>query len=448
MSIGSALQTGVNGLRAQATKLATLSDNIANSATVGYKRADTQFSSLVINNGSSTSYTAGGVTTTVRTEVSQAGTILASDTNTDLAIAGNGFFAVSTAATGGENALTRAGSFRVDDAGFLRNAAGYYLMGYDAGPNGPLAGGGVPSLTTFDGLEAINLAGIQGSASPTTEIVYSGNIPAQAPTGAVAPVEYQSSIQYFDDLGAAKQLTLRWVQDGVAPTTVDSNRWNLEVYDGNATTGTLITTLSDVDFTGAAAGISPGTPDYNGATSATPVGYAAAMAAATGTLSITVPGPAGPATQTIDIVLGAEGTLEGVTQFGGDFTPQTNTDGSSLGKLQNVEIGEDGTVSAIFDNGEVRAIYRIPLADVINPEGMTPIDGNAFQLSGTSGDLRLAFAGTNNIGSIQSNALEGANVDIAEELTTLIETQRAYSSNATVIQTADEMLEEVTRLGR
>jgi flagellar hook protein FlgE len=169
---------------------------------------------------------------------------------------------------------------------------------------------------------------------------------------------------------------------------------------------------------------------------------------ATGVLSLTVPGPAGPLSQPIAINLGAPNTLDGTTQFGGDFSPQTITDGSSLGKLQNVEIGEDGTVSAIFDNGEIREVYKIPLADVVNPEGMTPIDGNAFQLSGTSGDLRLAFAGSSGIGSIQANALEGANVDIAEELTTLIETQRAYSSNATVIQTADEMLEEVTRLGR
>lgn len=437
MSIGSALQTGVNGLKAQATKLATVSDNIANSATVGYKRSTTEFSTLVVNNASSSTYTAGGVTTQIRTEVSKAGTILASDSPTDLAIAGGGFFAVANQADGTGSALTRAGSFRADQAGNLRNAGGYFLQGFPLNPDGTYVNG-APSLTTFDSMETVNINAIQGAARATTEIGYSGNIPA----GTAGP--FQAGVQYFDEFGGTRTVTFNWVPNG-AP---GSNIWDLEIYDGS-TAGTLITTLTGIDFTGGAPGAVPGTPDYPAAAGAfvgtDPAYTIQNYVEADGTFELVLPGPAA---QTITFNLGQQNALNGITQFGGDFTPQSAVDGSALGELQQIDIEEDGTLVAIFDNGEIRPVYQIPLVDVINPEGLTPVDGNAFTLSATSGALRVAIAGTNNTGTISSGALEGANVDIAQELTTLIETQRAYSSNATVVQTADEMLEEVTRLGR
>ena len=442
MSIGSALQTGVNGLRAQATKIATISDNIANSATVGYKRSDTRFSSLVVNGPYAPSYTAGGVTTNVRQEIATTGAIISSTTDTDLAVQGEGFFAVSQRADGSGPALTRAGSFRPDENGDLRNDGGYYLRGFPLNADGTFTNG-APSLSTFDSLDTVNISNLQGSAQATTEVVYSGNLPADTAT-LPAPVEFQSSVQSFDALGASSTVTLNWSQ-----AVPGSNIWDLQIYDGTVATGTLITSLSGIDFSGGG-GLTPGTPDYAAtATSAPPAGYVVgAFDPATGTLPITVPGPAGPATQTINISIGAEGTLEGVTQFGGDFTPVTTVDGSSLGELEGIDFAEDGTMIALFDNGEIRPIFQIPLANVLNPNGLGLLDGNAFALSNESGDLSLQLAPNRNVGFVQSGALESANVDIATELTDLIETQRAYSSNATVIQTADEMLEEVTRLGR
>ncbi|MCK5750381.1 MAG: flagellar hook-basal body complex protein, partial [Oricola sp.] len=135
------------------------------------------------------------------------------------------------------------------------------------------------------------------------------------------------------------------------------------------------------------------------------------------------------------------------TQFAGDYNPETFADGSGLGELEAIDINEQGIMIAVFSTGERRPIYEIPLADVVNPDGLTPGDGNVFSLSASSGALRLAAAG-NGVGEVNAGALEGANVDIATELTSLIETQRAYSSNATVVRTADEMLEEVTRIKR
>ncbi|GGY50713.1 flagellar hook protein FlgE [Parvularcula lutaonensis] len=440
MSIGSALQTGVNGLRAQATKLATVSDNIANSATVGYKRSTTEFSTLVVNTGSSASYTAGGVTTNIRTEVSKSGNIIGTDNVTDLAIAGNGFFAVAADPAGQGAALTRAGSFRADQFGNLQNAGGYYLQGFPLDPQGNYVNG-APSLTTFASMETVNVNNIQGSAQPTTRIDYSGNVSA----GTAGP--FQAGIQYFDEFGASQTISFNWIPNGGA----GSNVWDLELWAGPVGTGQRIGDLSGIDFTGGAPGSVAGTPNYGGATLNLDPGAAGLgfnlnnFVTADGAFDLTLPGPAG---QVITLDIGDENALNGVTQFGGDFSPLTSVDGSALGQLQALDIRDDGTLVAIFDNGEIRPIYQIPLVDVINPEGLNPIDGNAFTLSADSGNLRVAIAGTSGIGTLNAGALENSNVDVAEELTTLIETQRAYSSNATVVQTADEMLEEVTRIGR
>lgn len=435
MSIGSALQAGVNGLRAQATKLATISDNIANSSTVGYRRSTVDFSSLVVGDTSDTNFTAGGLTTTVRTEVSDNGGLISTSSQTDLGITGRGFFAVTDGIDGSGSALTRAGSFLPDQFGNLQNAGGYFLQGFPLERDGTFTNG-APSLTTFESLETVNIGNIQGTAQPTTFINFAGNVPS----GDAGP--FQAGIQYFDEFGASQTLTLNWVANG-GP---GSNVWDLEVYDGT-TGGTLITTLNGIDFTGGGPGAVAGNPDYPGAA---PVSLAPGYNVinyneAAGTFDIVLPGPGA---QTLTLNLGTENTLDGVTQFGGDFTPQTQIDGSALGELLEIDFREDGTLVAIFDNGEVRPIYQIPLVDVLNPDGLRPLDGNAFQLSADSGSLRVGLAGSNGTGTISAGVLEESNVDVAEELTTLIETQRAYSSNATVVQTADEMLEEVTRIGR
>ncbi len=420
MSIGSALQPGGSGLKALSTRLATISDNIANSSTIGYKRYDTQFSSLVINSGARGSFSAGGASSIVRTDISRSGGIIGSDVMTDLAIGGSGFFAVSSAAAGGDFALTRAGSFRPDETGALRNAAGYYLQGFALNPDGTYAAG-APSLTTFDSLQTINIGAINGTAQATSEVSFVGNVP-QNSTG-----PFETGIQYYDDFGAAQTLTLNWVNTG-------PNMWDLEIYDGPVA-GPPLGTLSNIDFN---AGV-PGAPNY--ATSAT-AGGVGALNAAAGTVDVTL-----PSGQVITVSIGAEDSFSGVTQFAGDYNPETFADGSALGELEAIDINEQGIMIAVFSTGERRPIFEIPLADVVNPDGLTPGDGNVFTLSASSGGLSLRSAG-DGVGEVNAGALEGANVDIATELTSLIETQRAYSSNATVVRTADEMLEEVTRLKR
>ena len=157
----------------------------------------------------------------------------------------------------------------------------------------------------------------------------------------------------------------------------------------------------------------------------------------------------GGGTQQINLDLGSLGQQDGITQFSGAYTPtRIERDGAQFGSLDRVEIDAEGVVTAIFDNGQVRPIYQIPIIDFVNPNGLTAVDGNAFQISDESGAYYLWDASSGPAGDINSSSLENSTVDIAEEFSNMIITQRAYSSNAKIIQTADEMLQELTNLKR
>lgn len=417
MSVFSALSYGVAGMQAQSSRLAALSNNIANTSTAGYRRVDVDFAALVTSGGTGErTPSAGGVTTLGRTDVARNGAIEGSTNGTDLALRGAGFFLVEDAAGGGEPLLTRAGQFRVDDQGRLVNANGYALLGVrtdDAGaPTSPLSD--PASLQTLD------VANLTFTGSPTTQVGYTGNIPAQA-TGGANPPE-TSTLTVFDDLAAPRTLTLQWT-----PNAGAANQWTLDLFDNGANVGAV-----DVSFNAV------------GPQAGSPAAYASALPVANGVVSVPINGGA----QTVQLNLGAPGSYDGVTQFDGPFATQSTRDGAGFGAFSGVEIDEAGVVFARFDNGQTRPVYQIPVARNANDDGLNAIDGAAFQRTAASGELRIGVAGQAGFGAVSAFAVERSNVDIAEELTALIETQRAYSSNTTVVRTADEMLDEATRLKR
>lgn len=427
MSIYSAMNSGVSGLAAQSAKFGAISDNISNSGTVGYKRTGAQFSTLVTGSSSAGTYSAGGVVANLQTEVSRSGIISRSTYATDLAISGNGFFVVGTAADsndiqGTSRLLTRAGAFRPDDNGNLINSAGYYLQGWPLDNNGQVVGGGDPSRTSFEDLQTVTLGALTGTAEGTKLISYAANLPASMTTEAT-PQSFSTPIDYYTPLGFTNKLELQWVPTG-GTAAAPSNSWTLNVVDNGTVVGSANITFSD------------------GITGTQPAGRIETISVPGGVLDVTL-----NSGQQISLNLGANGS--GLTQWGDQYVPGTiSKDGAGYAPLERVEIGEDGVLTAIYQNGLRQAAYKIPVANVTNPDGLTRVGGNAFQVSRASGDFYLWDAGTGPAGAIDGSALEASNVDIAEELTSIIETQRAYSSNAKIIQTADEMMDEITRLMR
>ncbi|PYE84374.1 flagellar hook protein FlgE [Pseudoroseicyclus aestuarii] len=430
MSISSAMQTGVSGLKAYSTSVGKISDNIANANTDGYHRS---FAQMVT---STTGPDApAGVRAVAGTDVGNAGALRPTDRATDLALQGDGFFLVSKTPNdpvASNYFLTRAGSFTADSEGNLVNAAGYYLSGWAMGEDGTT---GTVDRNGIGSVSTVNLAGqtVQGSAS--TEMALTGNLPSQE-TGLAQPGDpFVSTAEYFTPLGEAERLTMSW-QPGA-----DDNSWTLTLSDAEGAA------LGSVDVTFANSGPGAGAPlSYSNATNlaTAPAGFA--FDPATGTATLTLDN--GDAPQPMTLSLGAPGSFDGLTQFAGDYALNTPAvDGAEAGALQRTEIA-NGIVYGVFDNGTRSALFEIPVAQVANVDGLEAQDGNAYRTTIESGDWRLGNAGSGSLGTIASGALESSNVDIAEELTDLIATQRAYSTSAKIITTADEMLEVTTQLKR
>ena len=163
----------------------------------------------------------------------------------------------------------------------------------------------------------------------------------------------------------------------------------------------------------------------------------------TGSFPVNVTG--GP----IDVMIGQIGQASGMTQLSDIFSPvEINQNGTAAGTITTIDVDENGNVYAQFSTGLSRRLYQIPLVDVPNPNGLKAHDGQTYSTSRTSGAFYLWTAGDGPTGEVVSYAREESTTDIAAELTGLITTQRAYSSNAKVIQTVDEMLQETTNIKR
>lgn len=436
MSISSSLNAGVAGLSANATRLATISDNIANSGTYGYKRASADFENFVINHarGAGT-YSAGGVRASTSRLIDEQGALVATANALDLAVSGRGMLPVTTAVslnglTGGSQPLmmTTTGAFRPDADGILRTDSGLVLLGWPANPDGSIP---VLPRDTVAGLQPVVINTNQTVGDPTTVMHLGVNLPATATEAGASGSTLPLSVEYFGNLGTSDTLDITF--SPIVPATGASNSWTMEIRD-SAQNGALIGqyTLTFDDTRGDGGTLASVTTLSGGAYD--PV---------SGTLALSVAG--GPITMTV----GKPGDPSGLTQLSDSFAPTSITkDGSPVGNLTTVEVDDNGYVIATYDTGFTRRIYQIPVVDVPNPNGLITLSNQTFQISPDSGSFFLWDAGDGPAGAIVGYAREGSATDVAAELTALIQTQRAYSSNAKVIQTVDEMLQETTNIKR
>ncbi len=434
MSISNAMASGVSGLLANSTAVERISYNIANANTVGYRRS---FAQMVTAGALSAS--GGSLATGVKTNLLHTnhhdGSYQATQRATNLAISGTGFFVVNQnvdALSSSPNVFSRVGSFEPDNEGFLRNAAGHYLMGFGYDDTGSL---GAVDRSSFNDLIPVNVANQTISGTTTSTMAITGNLPSQE-TGQTNPGDpFVSSVEYYTPLGDAERLTFSWAPSSTA------NQWVLTVSDGTSDFGTVTIDYND-------SGALAGSPQGYSAIASSPVAPATfAFDPLTGQMTIDIDN--GTIPQNVVIDLGAPDTFDGLTQFAGDYTPlKADVDGSQSGTLVRVEFDEFGEVWGIFDNGTRKPLYSIPLATVPNQNGLLTTDNSTFSVSMDSGAFYLGAAGSGEAGTINAGGLESSNVDIADELTSLIQRQRAYSSNAKIITTADDMLDEMIRMKR
>lgn len=426
MSLYGMMRTGVSGMAAQANRLSTVADNIANSSTTGYKRAYTEFSSLVLPSTPG-SYNSGGVTTNVLNSISKQGALQYTTSTTDLAVDGNGFFVVRDAS--GSPFLTRAGSFVPDGQGRLINSAGYQLMGYSYA-------NGVPAATAngFEGLVPVQISATELTALPTKNGIFTANLPSDAtvvapplPSGNLAGATYtaKSSMVVYDNLGGKKILDVYYTKTG-------ANTWDVAVFDqSKAASGTT-------SFPYAAGGLlSNSTLTFDGTTGKL-VPPAAPPAVDPSILTFTVPGGA---PMTLD--------MSKMTQLASPYAvTKAVTDGNGPSTIERVQFDTDGTMYAQYADGSMKPLFKIPLADVASPDRLIQKSGNVFSQGADSGDVQIGFADAGGRGKMVSGAVENSNVDIAEELTAMIESQRNYTANSKVFQTGADLMDILVNLKR
>jgi flagellar hook protein FlgE len=458
MGLFDALTSAVSGLQAQAFAMQNISGNIANSQTTAYKGINTSFEDLIPGASVPTQQVAGGVIASSVATNNVQGAIQTATTGTYMAINGDGYFVVQPPASftgnmpifGGVDSYTRRGDFQLNSQGYLVNGAGYYLEGIPIDPTTGNPTGNVASPLQFQN----NFL----PANATSQIAYGINLPTKPTTAAfkatvpnselINPTDFTvnptvagtgtvigsdvstfvnesvdgGSVTIYDASGTPANLQLRWAKtDSVASGGTDT--WELFYQtDSTASGATVAWKNTGTDFTFDSTG------QLNPAISNLALTGVSINGVTIGNLTLNTPSGA-------------------ITQFastsGNTTVNNMQQNGYAAGQLQSIAVGNNGTITGTFSNGQNVALAEVPLVHFNSPNNLKSLDGGAFQVTDTSGS---ALAGAS--GKIVGQSLEGSNTDIATEFTKLIVTQQAYSANTKVITTANQMSQDLLNVIR
>ena len=421
MGIYGMMRTGVAGMNAQANRLTGVADNVANVSTAGYKRTDTQFSDLVMPS-TRNAYQSGGVTTTVRHDISMQGAGRGTGKPGDIMLEGNGFFRVQDES--GTEYLTRAGSFQRNGEGYLQNAGGFYLL--DETGKRVVIKGGAGELLQGQVTTQIDLtANLQ---SDKTAIKRTGEDKVDFNPKNEKSYHLKKSATVYDDQGTAVSVDFYY-------TKTDDNTWEMRVC---------------VD-----------TKDQNGDPAVDELlnqtltfGKDGNITSPTTKLTINVPNvnkTSGTITRfPVDLHI-AEKDNNGktsMTQIGANFTFDAEADGYAPGTYKGFSFGTNGEIQVSYSNSQVRTIGTVGLSTVTAPDSLIPITGTVFQAVPEAGGQTFGHPGEGTFGVLRSGMLEESNADIGDELTDMIEAQRNYTANSKVFQTGSEVMDVIVNLKR
>lgn len=417
MGLSSAFYTAISGLQGNSQAMTVTGNNIANSNTVGFKSSSTVFADLLSANIASSSGNSqvgrGSQVQTVQTCFSQGG-FESTESGTDIAIEGSGFFIVSDPLS--ETCLyTRNGNFSFDDNGYLVTADGFRVQGSTYNADGILASGNLSDIqvdlvSQIEAQQTENVT-LQTNLDSNSDILSGFDITAPEDTS-----NYATTTTIYDSLGTSHLLTCYFAK------TADQ-QWDWHLTVDAADLGGTAGDLQEI-------GNGTITFDENGNLL---TGGAAAVAALTW--------DNGSAAQNITYNFDT-------TQFNSDSTVfSQDQDGYPSGEVTDVDIAADGTVSAVYSNGETMAVAMISLATFINTDGLDAVGGSLYSATSESGTPTIGYAGASQ-GTLITQALELSNVDLATEFVDLITIQNGYSANSRVITTIDDMMQELINLKR
>lgn len=456
MSLYASLLAGVSGLKAQTLSMSAVSDNIANVSTIGYKKTNAVFSTLVSGASQDISYAPGGVAGAPRQLINQQGVLQATQRTTDVAIVGSGLFVVNDAR--GEQFFTRAGSFNENSRGQLENASGYLLQGWKVDQAG--------NIIDSSKIDTVAVSTESGVAADTKNLKLGGNLDARA-LAQNSPIDFTTmttstftianadaiaasafsqdfsrTLKVFDTLGNSHNITMNLMKiasgndwafalsspdaTGITGTANNLIGWGTMSFNGDGT-------LGSVQFSSSSTAPTTVTPNVDGDI----IG------------SLPIDWTNGANNSTIALNFGGEDSSSGFAQFAADFNVQSiSRDGAEVGLRTGVSIDSEGFVVASYSNGATQKLWKIPVATFANPNELQARNGSAYGQTTASGEFTLREANKGGAGRIEPLSLEGSNVDLSEEFSQMITTQRAYSAATKIITTADEMLDELLRIKR
>ena len=425
------LFSGVSGLKNHQTRMDVIGNNIANVNTVGFKGSRVQFQDVLnqtIQGAAAGTGTRGGTNpmqvglgmgmASIDTMFTD-GSAQPTGKQTDLAISGQGFFVLSD---GNSQVYTRAGNFDFDTGGnYLVPGSGYKVMGWQADSTGKINTSGAIANITVP-------VGSTMAANATTTITYANNLSAAgaikdaAATPPVAGATASASITAYDSMGNAHKVNGTFTR--TTPT-----EWEFtpaaQTDTNYAVTGGPYTITFNSDGT------------YKSVTS-DPTDPLNPMDPIVGDLTKS-------GASNISIIP----DFSSLTQYGNETTVQaTNQNGYAAGTLDNTSIDPTGTIVGRFTNGQSKYLAKVALATFNNPSGLNKSGTSLYTKSSNSGEPQVGPSGSGGRGSFTPGALEMSNVDLAQEFSNMIITQRGFQANSKIITTTDQMLEELSNLKR
>ena len=405
-----AMYSGISAIEANQQSMDVIGNNIANVNTTAYKAGrvtfEDQLSQTIQGAGAPTATIGGtdpqqiglGVRVASIDTLMQQGGLQSTTKPTDMAIQGNGYFMLGDS-TG--ISYTRDGSFNIDSSGNLVNSAnGSYVLGWKADQSGNVD---TTTQVTPASHLSVPVGGLTAVQSTTTA-TFGGNLSADA-TAASTP--YTRSVKVYDSLGESQSITFSFVRDAVTPNTWD---WSASGDAAAAGSGTI-----SFDTSGK-------------------------QTAATGAVTLTpTDGAAAGQAVTPDFTA--------LTQISGSSSAApTSQNGFAPGTLQSFSVAETGAVTGVFNNGLTRILGQIALSDFPNPNGLARSGNNEFRPTSNSGQPTVGSALTSSLGQISTGYLEQSNVDLSNEFTNMIVTQRGFQANTKIVSTVDEMLQTVIQM--
>ena len=403
------LYSAVGGLRNHQTRMDVIGNNIANVNTTGYKGGRVNFQDILNQNiqGASGSQGNRGGTNPMQVGLGMAsasidtlftnGSIQSTGVGTDLAISDAGFFILGE---GNNRVYSRAGNFDFDNAGnYVSTSSGMKVMGWNATAGVVNSAGDVQPIKITKGQIM--------PASATTSVDYTKNLSADAATGTVVTMP----LTVYDSLGNAHKVTTTFTKNATA------NTWDF---------ATVTPTDTGFAVTGGAGTVTFNTNGGYNATTVTNIAFS----------------PTGATAMSI------APDFTSLTQVAGTSTVAYEKTGYAAGTLDSVSLNKAGEVVGTFSNGQNQVLAQVALAAFNNPGGLTKLGSNTYSVSANSGTADVGAASTGGRGSITPGALEMANVDLSNEFSNMIVTQRGFQANSKIITVSDEMLETLVNMKR